>query len=184
MDISRLQQQLGSRADKVRELPPVESWNPPFCGDIDIVIDRSGQWYYNQSPISRQSLVNLFASVLKKEGESYFLVTPVEKVGIQVEDVPFVIVNWYWEDRQLVLNTQQGDSVVVGEDHPVELRFSPPDESSIPYVNIRRNLWGRLHQNTYYQLLSEASESKTIDRTTRFTVQSGDYTVLLGEIAP
>ncbi|MBU3020276.1 DUF1285 domain-containing protein [Aestuariibacter sp. A3R04] len=183
MDINRLQKQLGSRTDKVRELPPVENWNPPFCGDIDIVIDRSGQWHYNQSPISRASLVNLFSSVLKKEGNDYFLVTPVEKVGIRVQDVPFIIAGWQWEDKKLVLNTLQDDRVVVGNNHPVELRFSASDNSAIPYVNVRRNLWARLHQNVYYQLLSEATETKTRTGTLRFTLQSGDYTVLLGEVS-
>src|SRR5471032_1071065 len=75
-----------------RALPPVERWNPPFCGDIDMRIAADGTWYYQKTPIGRPALVKLFASVLKREGDKYFLVTPVEKVGIVVEDVPFLAV--------------------------------------------------------------------------------------------
>src|SRR5512139_91719 len=73
-------------------LPPVEQWNPPFCGDIDMRIDADGAWYYQGTPIGRPALVRLFASVLKREGDKYFLVTPVEKVGLIVVDAPFLAV--------------------------------------------------------------------------------------------
>src|SRR5262247_4394383 len=72
--------------------PPVHLWNPPFCGDLDMRIAADGTWYYLKTPIGRPALVKLFASVLKREGDDYFLVTPVEKCGLQVEDAPFVAV--------------------------------------------------------------------------------------------
>src|SRR5471032_3317351 len=75
-----------------RALPPVERWNPPFCGDIDMRIASDGTWFYQKTPIGRPALVKLFASVLKREGDRYFLVTPVEKVGIVVEEAPFLAV--------------------------------------------------------------------------------------------
>src|SRR4249920_2670246 len=78
--------------DQGRGLPPVERWNPPFCGDIDMRIAADGTWFYQNTPIGRPALVKLFASVLKREGDKYFLVTPVEKVGLVVEDVPFLAV--------------------------------------------------------------------------------------------
>src|SRR5712675_1837937 len=86
-----------------RALPPVERWNPPFCGDIDMKIAADGTWYYQNSPIGRQALVKLFSSVLKREGDKYFLVTPVEKVGIVVEDSPFLAV-----ELEVVRSEQEG----------------------------------------------------------------------------
>src|SRR6202166_5070542 len=85
-----------------RALPPIERWNPPFCGDIDMRIAADGTWFYQKTPIGRPALVKLFASVLKREGDKYFLVTPVEKVGIVVEDVPFLAV------ELAVAETEQG----------------------------------------------------------------------------
>src|ERR1017187_3443619 len=78
--------------EKRKGPPPVERWNPPFCGDIDMRIAADGTWFYQKTPIGRPALVKLFASILKREGDKYFLVTPVEKVGVVVEDVPFLAV--------------------------------------------------------------------------------------------
>src|ERR1700751_3271342 len=78
--------------------PPVERWNPPFCGDLDMRIAADGTWFYLKTPIGRLPLVKLFASVLKREGDKYFLVTPVEKCGIQVDDAPFLAVELDVED--------------------------------------------------------------------------------------
>src|ERR1700732_3275465 len=82
----------GARRAGARGLPPVHLWNPPFCGDIDMRIGADGTWYYLKNPIGRPALVKLFASVLKREGEKYFLVPPVEKIGIVVDDAPFTAV--------------------------------------------------------------------------------------------
>ena len=89
MDLRALQKQIDQHTD---ELPPVEKWDPDFCGDIDMQIHHDGTWYYMGTPIGRKALVKLFSTVLKMEDDKYFLVTPVEKIGIQVEDVPFIIV--------------------------------------------------------------------------------------------
>ena len=89
------------KATKTRGLPPVEQWNPPFCGDIDMEIQRDGTWFYEGTPIGRPALVKLFASILIREDGKYFLVTPVEKVGIRVQDAPFVAVDF--EAKVLVL---------------------------------------------------------------------------------
>ena len=88
-----------SRAAKgPKGLPPVELWNPPFCGDLDMRIAADGTWFYMKTPIGRPALVKLFASVLKREGDNYYLVTPVEKCGIQVDDAPFLAVEMAIED--------------------------------------------------------------------------------------
>ena len=87
-----------TKAQGKNELPPVDKWNPDFCGDMDLVIKRDGTWHYQNSPIGRQRLVKLFSTVLKKEGDNYFLVTPVEKLGIKVEDAPFLVTRMDLED--------------------------------------------------------------------------------------
>ncbi|WP_218312077.1 DUF1285 domain-containing protein [Alteromonas antoniana] len=187
MDLSRFQQQLSGTQDASQSLPPVEKWDPDFCGDLNMVIALDGRWFYENSPIGRQSLVRLFSTVLKKEDENYYLVTPVEKVGIQVEDVPFVITNWRREDGNLILTTQTGDDCVIGHDHPIELRSPPapladPDATPIPYVNVRRNLWGRLHQNVYYQLLEHAESSTDEAGVSTWTVTSQGESYCIGQV--
>lgn len=173
MDISKLSQQL-SDVSSARKLPPVDQWDPPFCGDMDLVIKSNGQWWQDGSPFTRAKLVSLFSSVLKKENDDYFLVTPVEKIGIQVQDVPFVIVDWRFEDGILKVKTQVGDEVSIGQDNPVELRYftaassqidaSPKVPTLVPYCLVRRNLWGRVHQNVLYQWAEIAAEQKNHTR--------------------
>ena len=131
MDLTRFQQQLKGTSSKARPLPPVEQWNPDFCGDINLTIALDGRWFYEGSPIGRASLVQLFASVLKREGDKYFLVTPVEKVGITVEDTPFLVTQWHREqgesasDSTYVFTTQTGDIVRLERADQLELRVPP-----------------------------------------------------------
>ncbi len=122
---------------------PVDDWDPPFCGDIDMRIAYDGAWHYNGTPILRPSLVRLFARLLRRDGQAYVLVTPVEKVGITVEDVPFIAVTMNQEDGTLVFRTGVGDTVAAGPDHP--LRFVIDAEGAfVPYVHIRGGLEARL----------------------------------------
>lgn len=164
MDLTRFSQQIEEAAgDTSRSIPPVDQWNPPLCGDMELVIKVDGSWHYAGSPIGRQRLVRLFSTVLKKEQEEYFLVTPVEKLRIQVEDVPFLITQWRHEDDGIVFTTNVGDELTLSSNHPLELRTPPaalqaPDSTPIPYVCVRTNLWARLHQNVYYQLIDEADK--------------------------
>jgi hypothetical protein len=102
MDLASLQKQI---KDVSKQLPPVDKWDPNFCGDIDIQIKHDGSWYYMGTPIGRKPMVKLFSGVLKREGDDYFLVTPVEKVGIQVADSPFVITQWHKQDQFLIFTT-------------------------------------------------------------------------------
>lgn len=176
MDLSQLQSQLSAQQNKV---PPVEKWNPEFCGDIDIQIKHDGSWLYMGTPIGRKPLVKLFSGVLKKEQEDYYLVTPVEKVGIQVEDVPFVITQWQKQGKLLLFTTQTDDSFFVSESNPVKLMRDKKTGAMLPYVNIRRNLWARLHQNVYYQLI-EIAESKANDTGHSLQLSSGEYSFDLG----
>lgn len=178
MDLSSLQSQLAGQQDK---LPPVEMWDPDFCGDIDLQIKHDGSWFYMGTPIGRKALVKLFSGVLKREDEAYFLVTPVEKVGIHVVDVPFVITQWDQQDGHLVFSTQTEDQFIVGPEHPVELRRDKSSGDVLPYAKVRRNLWARLHQNVFYQLVELGTEQQ-VDDNTHLMLASGKYTFSLGTL--
>lgn len=143
-------------------LPPVERWNPPFCGDIDMRIAADGVWFYQKTPIGRPALVKLFASVLKKEGDKYFLVTPVEKVGLKVDDVPFLAVEMSAgaddQGRQmLTFRTNVDDSVTAGPGHA--LRFEPEVTGGLrPYLHVRRDLWAKVTRAVFYDLVALGEE--------------------------
>ena len=155
-------------------LPPVHLWNPTFCGDIDMRIAADGTWFYQKTPIGRPALVRLFASVLKREGDNYYLVTPVEKCGIAVDDAPFLAVELKVDDapRQLTFRTNVDDWVVCGPEHP--LRFEPERETGglKPYLHVRRNLWAKVTRALFYDLV-ELGEERDIDGTSMFGVASG-----------
>ncbi|EGF89284.1 hypothetical protein ABI_46320 [Asticcacaulis biprosthecium C19] len=129
--------------DKHGEKPlPVETWNPPFCGHIDMRIARDGTWFYNGTPITRPAMVRLFSRVLRRDDDGFFLVTPVEKLGITVEDVPFLAVEMAQVDGTLTFRTNVDDLVTAGPDHP--LRFAKGNDGFMPYVEVRRGLEARL----------------------------------------
>jgi uncharacterized protein len=166
-----------TRAAAGRGLPPVEAWNPPDCGDIDMRIGVDGTWYYQKTPIGRPALVKLFASVLKREGERYCLVTPVEKCGITVDDVPFLAVELDacdvgGHDQRLRFRTNVDDWVDCGEDHP--LRFEPEAGTGglKPYLHVRRGLWARATRALYHELVALAEE-RAVDGRAMFGVASG-----------
>ncbi|WP_282152228.1 DUF1285 domain-containing protein [Ruegeria atlantica] len=149
------------KAAKTRGLPPVHLWNPPFCGDLDIHIAKDGSWTYLGSPINRFELVKLFSSILKKEDGKYYLVTPVEKVGITVEDAPFVAVDFdaTGEGRAQILTftTRVGDSAIAGPDHPIRIVIDPETDEPSPYVLVRKNLEARIDRKSFYRLVDIAT---------------------------
>ncbi|PWJ22239.1 DUF1285 domain-containing protein [Jannaschia seohaensis] len=132
--------------------PPVHLWDPPYCGEIDIVIKRDGTWIHEGTPIGRLGLVRLFASVLKREGDRYFLVTPVEKLGLQVEDAPFVAVDFEVADGDITFSTNVGDLVTAGPDHPIRVELGPDGEPS-PYIEVRRGLEALIDRKSFYRLV-------------------------------
>jgi hypothetical protein len=142
--------------------PPVHLWNPPFCGDLDMRIAADGTWFYLGTPIGRPALVNLFASVLKREGDKYFLVTPVEKVGIRVDDAPFLAVEMIREEgaagRVLKFRTNVDDWVACGPDNG--LRFEPERSTGglKPYLHVRRDLWAKVTRTLFYDLVALGEE--------------------------
>lgn len=133
--------------------PPVHLWNPPFCGDIDMRIARDGTWFYLGTPIGRPGLVGLFASIMKREGDAYFLVTPVEKVGITVDDAPFVAVDFEQVDDALEFVTNVGDTVRAGPDHPLRVVRDPATGEPSPYIHVRANLEALIDRKSFYRLV-------------------------------
>ena len=156
--------------------PPVELWDPPYCGDLDMRIATDGTWIYLKTPIGRPALVRLFASVLKREGDRYFLVTPAEKCGIQVDDAPFLAVEMKVETgaagRVLNFRTNVDDWVTCGAEH--ELRFEPEagTDGLKPYLHVRRNLWAKVTRALFFDLV-ELGEERDVDGIAMFGVSSG-----------
>lgn len=144
-------------ATKTRGLPPVHLWNPPFCGDLDMRIARDGTWFYEGSPIGRAGLVKLFSSILKREDGKYFLVTPVEKVGITVEDAPFVAIDFdavgKGIDQKLRFETHVEDRVLAGPDHPIRVERDPETGEPSPYVLVRSDLEALIDRKSFYRLV-------------------------------
>ncbi|HEY0219292.1 MAG TPA: DUF1285 domain-containing protein [Afipia sp.] len=158
-----------------RGLPPVHLWNPPFCGDLDIRIAADGTWFYLKTPIGRPALVRLFSTVLKREGDRYFLVTPVEKVGIRVDDAPFLAVEMRQEGeggaRVLSFRTNVDDWVRCDSNFP--LRFEPAAGGGLaPYLHIRADMWAKVTRALYYDLVA-LGEERIVDGRALFGVVSG-----------
>jgi len=149
---------LAGLAQAARRGPaPTHLWNPPDCGDIDMRIAADGVWHYCGSPIGRAPLVRLFASILRKDGDRYVLVTPVEKVGIKVDDAPFIAVEMQVETNDgeplLTFRTNVDDIVTAGVEHP--LRFERgPGEGLKPYVRVRGDLWALVKRALFYDLVA------------------------------
>jgi hypothetical protein len=154
---------------------PVHLWNPPYCGEIDMRIAADGTWFYQKTPIGRLPLVKLFASVLKREDDRHYLVTPVEKVGITVDDAPFVAVEMRIEDsaagRTLHFRTNVEDWVACGPDNA--LRFEPERDTGglKPYLHVRSDLWAKVNRPLFYDLV-EIGEERDVDGRPMFGVSS------------
>lgn len=165
--------------------PPVHLWNPPFSGDIDMRIARDGTWFYEGSPIKRAALVRLFASVMKREGDDYFLVTPVEKVGITVEDAPFVAVDFNVEEAEggpvLVFETNVGDIVRAGAENAVIVTTNPSTGEPSPYIHVRRDLHALIDRKSFYRLADIAEPGEAGDAP-RMVVHSGGETFEIGSM--
>ena len=159
------------RAAKKGGLPPVHLWNPPFCGDLDMRIARDGTWFYLGTPIGRFELVKLFSSILRRDGDDYFLVTPVEKVGITVDDAPFVAVDFNRKGDDLVFETQVGDVAVAGPDNPIRVVRDEVTGEPSPYVLIRANLEALIDRKSFYRLV-DIGEEEVVDGVAWFGVRS------------
>ena len=140
-------------------LPPVERWSPALSGDLDMRIARDGRWFYQGSEITRAPLVKLFSSILKREDDDYFLVTPVEKWRIRVDDLPFVALAVERVDDALVFTTNVGGTVVANAEHPLTVETDMHTGEPHPRLRVRRNLDALVHRNVFYQLVEWAQEA-------------------------
>jgi len=151
---------------KDKELPPVHLWNPPLCENVEMKIDREGRWFFMNSPIGRERMVKLFSKVLRldEDGE-YYLVTPVEKIRIEVEERPFLIIDYQLikkGDKQIIsFETNTGDIFLLDKDHPINVNINPKTGEPKPYVLVRSNLEGIISRNMYYKLI-ELAETKKV----------------------
>jgi uncharacterized protein len=172
--LARLSAALGPDAGR-KGLPPVERWNPAYCGEIDMRIAADGTWHYMGTPINRPALVKLFSTVLRKDPERHVLVTPVERVGIAVEDAPFLAVEMAvegeGEGRQIAFRTNVDDLVQVGPERP--LRFEQDATGGVkPYVRVRGELWARVTRSLALDLIALGEEGE-IDGAATFGVRAG-----------
>ncbi len=172
--LARLREALGPDTPR-KGPPPVERWNPPYCGEIDMRIAADGTWFYMGSPINRPALVKLFSTVLRKDPDRYVLVTPVERVGITVEDAPFLAVEMAVEGdgkgRQIAFRTNMDDLVQTGPDHP--LRFALDAHGGVkPYVKVRGDLWALVTRALALDLIALAEE-REVDGQNLFGIEVG-----------
>ena len=161
-----------------RGLPPVHLWNPAHCGDIDILIRADGVWMHEGSPIGREALVRLFSTVLRNDPDGYHLVTPVEKMRIEVEDLPFRAVSMQRDGDDLVFTTDVGDQVRAGPDDPIVVETDAATGEPAPRVHVRRDLWARIVRPVFYDLVEMAEE---VDG--RLVVRSGGQAFDLGALS-
>lgn len=147
-----------------RGLPPVHLWNPAFCGDLDMRIARDGTWFYLGTPIGRKELVKLFSTIIRKDGDAYFLVTPVEKVGITVDDAPFVAVDFDvanpGPDQIVTFTTNVDDTVIAGPESPIRFTLDPDTEEPSPYVLVRANLEALIDRKSFYRLIEIGTQQQ------------------------
>ena len=142
---------------------PVHLWDPPYCGEIDLRISRDGTWFHEDKPIRRLAMMQLFASVLKREADgSYYLVTPVEKVKIKVDDCPFVVVGMDVEgagqSQTLVFTTNTGETVTAGAEHQIRVETNQPRAEPHPILHIRGGMNGLINRAVFYRLVELAEQ--------------------------
>ncbi|MFW2343567.1 DUF1285 domain-containing protein [Brevundimonas sp.] len=160
-----------------RGLPPVHLWHPEHCGDIDIIIQADGVWMHEGTPIGRPELTRLFSTVLRKDPDGYHLVTPVEKLKITVEDLPFRAITLKSVEGHLAFDTDQGDTVIAGAEHPIVVETDPVTQEPAPRLHVRADLWARISRSLFYELVERAGPVEG-----RLSVRSGEAVFALGPV--
>lgn len=159
-----------------RRIPPVDQWNPQYCGTMNLVVKSNGEWWHEGSQIKREALIKLFSSVLWREDETYFLKTPVEKIQIQVEDVPLLVtqIDQVEQDGKLYLrcSTQTDDVIVVDAEHPIFMRDYQGQMR--PYVRVRWGLEALVQRSAFYHLINFGEFFEQGEQT-GIRLSSGDY---------
>lgn len=166
-------------------IPPLEKWNPDFCGDIDMRIARDGSWYYNGTPIGRPAMVKMFSRVLWQEEGRFFLKTPVEKVGIEVEDAPFLFISVEQREgesgRELLFRSKTDDVVVAGPVHPLRVEVDAHSGEPSPYLMVRFGMEGLIGRSLFYQLV-EMAEEREVEGVSHLMLQSQGEWFSLGTL--
>lgn len=168
-------------------LPPVEEWDPEYCGEMDLLIKADGTWFYNGTPFTRQKMKLLFSRVIKKENDNYFLVTPVEKLAIKVEWMPFTITDFniiklnnkpvyqFYDQLENTIQLKQAK----------QIKFSQFQSQQLPIINIRRNLYASFSRSCYYRLIGQAeiksSQNNQPENIQQVSIISNGLTFSLGE---
>ena len=176
MSISKIQKNL----EGYDNFPPVELWNPALCEGQEFYIDREGEWFYNKSPIKNKKLLNLFSTVLRKDKNEYFLVTPVEKVPVKVELAPYKIIDFEVNDEKVQLITNLNFQFILDKTNTT--RLINHNDSLIPLVNVRSNIEGFFNRNTYYKLVDLALEKDFIDNNFLY-IPSNQINHIIGKVA-
>ena len=176
MSISKIQKNL----EGYNNFPPVELWNPALCEGQEFYIDREGEWFYNKSPIKNKKLLNLFSTVLRKDKNEYFLVTPVEKVPVKVELAPYKIIDFEVNDEKVKLITNLNFQFILDKTNTT--RLINHNDSLIPLVNVRSNIEGFFNRNTYYKLVDLALEKQFIDNNFLY-IPSNQINHIIGKVA-
>ncbi|MDP1632331.1 MAG: DUF1285 domain-containing protein [Caulobacter sp.] len=158
-----------------RGLPPVHLWHPEHCGEIDIRIRKDGVWFHEGTPIGREALVRLFSTVLRKDPDGFHLVTPVEKMKIEVEDAPFIAVRVDREGEALRFLTNVGDTVEAGPDNAIRVAMDPATGEPRPYVHVRRGLEALIARPVFYELAEMAVERETPEGPTLGVASNGAW---------
>jgi len=179
---------LQAESARTRKLLPVDRWNPPFCGDMDIRIASDGTWFYLGTPIGRPGLVRLFSTILRREDDGHFyLVTPVEKVRIRVDDAPFlavrVDVTGSGAPQVLRFTTSVGDEVDAGNDHPIRVEFRGAEREPRPYLHVRGQLEALISRAVFYELVEIAVERQDAQGGAELVVESGGRAFSLGSLS-
>lgn len=176
-DTIKLIQSLAGHGEAGRGPAPVHLWNPENCGEMDLVIRADGVWMHEGSPIGRPELVRLFATVLRKDSDGYYLVTPVEKLKITVQDAPFRAVRADLADGDIVFTTDMGERVRAGADHPIRVETDPETGEPAPYVHVRGELEARIARPVFYELADMADLEDG-----RMVIRSGGCEFVLGSV--
>lgn len=178
-DLEGLAKRIGTQ-----KYPPVEKWDPDFCGEIDMRIARDGTWFYMGTPIGRKRLVKLFSSVLRRDSDGHhYLVTPVEKLRIKVDDAPLLVVEMTCHgeglDQVLEMRTLTNDEILVNPDHPIRVETDPLSDEPAPYVRVRGKLDALISRSVFYELVALA-DKKERGELTELVVWSGGEAYSLG----
>ena len=178
MDFSDLLQSVNSIDEKY---PPVHLWNPDLCEGVEMKIDREGNWFYQGSIIGREKLKILFSRILKFEGGNYYLVTPVEKVFVNVDLAPYMIVDYEIDSdfQNIILKTNLDLSIPLDQDHKLELKKI--GDELIPFVQVRNNIEGFISRSVYYSLVEIALQQERASEN-RLSLKSFNCMFDLGEM--